>query len=71
MNKLFLMAIAAAIILVPSGQYIYAYDGTVPDDSMSCPEGHECFCIPGSGVYVDKTAGSRVSSGCTGAGGTG
>jgi hypothetical protein len=41
-------------------------DGIIPDNGPMCPEGHECHYIMTSGVYVDKTADSRVNMGCMG-----
>jgi len=37
---------------------------SVPVTGGLCPEGHDCICNPGSGVFSDLTTGSRVNSDC-------
>ncbi|MBA2268254.1 MAG: hypothetical protein H0W19_07970 [Nitrosopumilus sp.] len=36
-------------------QYANAQQGVIPDNSILCPEGHDCHCIPAIGNYVDTT----------------
>ncbi len=59
--------VATAIFSLAITQYANAQgDGVIPDNGPMCPEGHDCHCVITSGVYVDKTADSRVSNDCMG-----
>lgn len=44
----------------------FAEPGETPIVGGMCPEGHECFCTPQSGVFHDRTAQMNVNMGCNG-----
>jgi hypothetical protein len=67
MNKTSFMVIlvTVAIFSLAITHYSNAQQGVIPDNSISCPEGHDCHCIPASGNYVDTTSGFRINDGCS------
>lgn len=66
-TNLLVVLVAMAVFSLVLTQYANAQqDGVIPDNGPMCPEGHDCHCITTSGVYVDKTANSRVNMGCIG-----
>ena len=47
--------------------YSFAADpGEISIVGGMCPEGHECICTPGFGVFHDLTAQQSVNMGCDG-----
>ena len=58
-----LVMILAAIVSVPIVGTSFA-QGEVQLYEY-CEPGHSCFCIEGSGTWVDETTGFRINTGCT------
>ena len=56
--------VVTAIFSISIIQFANAQQGVIPDNSLLCPEGHDCHCIPSTGVYVDTTSGFRINNGC-------
>ncbi len=59
-----LVIILAAIMSVSTG-VTASVEGEVQLYEY-CEPGHSCFCIEGSGTWVDETTGFRINTGCTG-----
>jgi hypothetical protein len=59
----FVLIILAAIVSVPIGGASFAQDEVQLYEY--CEPGHSCFCIEGSGTWVDETTGFRINTGCT------